>query len=429
MSSKVLPVRANRSRQLVSKEDVGYLLVSILLQLILGMFFGHAYDIKIFMATGYLVATGQNPYLLPDLRAVFHDPAFYGLTSIGYPPPWPLVLGLLYLLSYAPTHSLLLYNLAIKLPIIVANICLAYLVKDILLEQKVSQGIARKAWIFLVLNPFLFYFTTAWGQFDSLVALITLAALVLLTKQRLILSSILLALAITLKPTPVPVVLAVIVYLWGSPWKRVARYLVTLTISTLILCVLPFIVLNWDASPIMNGWNAQFTVSGGMTLTTIYELSAGTYALPGNWWLLGVLWLPAIFIGALFLKRGEHGLSDLLKNCLVLILVFFLTRTWLSEQNLALILPLVLILVYLGELPRLALSAVWILPLIFTVFNDSPPQLLFPILPDLMPRLLQWSVTFRATRLFARMLAVIPWQLAGWWMVIHTFRSKSAKPV
>ena len=429
MSSKVLPVRANRSRQLIPKEDVGYLLVSILLQLILGLFFGHAYDIKIFMATGYLVATGQNPYILPDLRAVFHNPAFYGLTSIGYPPPWSLILGLLYLISYAPTQGFLLYNLAIKLPIIVANICLAYLVKHILLEQKVSAGMARKAWIFLVLNPFLFYFTTAWGQSDSLVALITLAALVLLTKQRLIGSSILLALAISLKPTPVPVVLAVIVYLWGSPWNRIARYLITITVSTLILCVLPFFILHWSASPILNGWNTQFTVSGGMALTTLYELTAGTYALPGNWWLLGVLWLPAILIGALFLKRGEHGLIDLLKNSLILILIFFLTRTWLSEQNLALILPMVLILVYLGELPGLALSAVWILPLIFTVFNDSPPQLLFPILPDLMTRLLQWTDTFRATRLFARMLAVLPWQLAGWWMVMCNLRSRSAKPV
>ncbi len=421
-------MRANRSRLFVPKEDVGYLLASILLQLILGMFFGHAYDIKIFMATGYLVATGQNPYILPDLRAVFHNPAFYGMTSIGYPPTWPLILGLLYLLSYAPTHSFLLYNLAIKLPIIIANICLAYLVKDILLEQKASTGIARKAWIFLVLNPFLLYFTTAWGQFDSLVALITLAALVLLTKQRLISSSILLAVAITLKPTPVPVVLAVIVYLWGSPWIRVTRYLITLTVSTLILCVLPFFILHWDASPILNGWNTQFTVSGGMTLTTLYELSAGTYTLPGNWWLLGVVWLPAIFIGALFLKRGELGLIGLLKNSLVLILIFYLTRTWLSEQNLALILPMVLILVYLGELPALALSAVWILPLIFTVFNNSLPQLLFPILPDLMTRLLRWTDTFRATRLFARMLVVLPWQLAGWWMVIRSFRSNSAKP-
>jgi hypothetical protein len=429
MSNEVQPERVNHLRQLFPKEDIGYLLASLLLQLILGVFFGHAYDIRIFMATGYLVATGQDPYILPDLRAVFHNPAFQGLTSIGYPPPWPLILGLIYLLTYAPTHNFLFYNLAIKLPIIFANICLAYLVRDVLREQGVSRDISRKAWIFLLLNPFLLYFTTAWGQFDSLVALLTLAALVLLNKQRLVVSAVLLALAISLKPTPVPVILAVMVYLWGSPWRRLIRYMLTFTVSMLALCVLPFFIFGWDASPILHGWNAQFTVSGGMSLTTLYELSAGTYLLPGNWWLLGLLWLPAIFIGALLMQRGNHGLIDLLKNSMVLILIFFLTRTWLSEQNLALILPMVLILVYLGELPRQTLSVVWILPLIFTIFNTSPPQLLFPILPELMAKMLQWADVFRSARLWARMLVVLPWQVAGWWMVVSNLRKGRTSPV
>ena len=429
MASEVQTDRLTGIRKLFPKEDVGYLLASIQIQSILGLFFGHAYDVRIFMATGYLVATGQDPYILPDLRAVFHNPAFQGLSSIGYPPPWPLVLGLIYLLTYSLTQNFLIYNLAIKLPIIISNICLAYLVRDVLREQSASPHIARKAWIFLLLNPFLLYFTTAWGQFDSLVALLTLAALVLLYKQRLVISSILLALAISLKPTPVPVVLAAMVYLWGSPWQRLIRYLIAFIASMLAFCVLPFFIFGWDASPILHGWNAQFTVSGGMSLTTLYELSAGTYLLPGNWWLLGLVWLPAIFIGALFMQRGNFGLIDLLKKSLVLILIFFLTRTWLSEQNLTLILPLVLILVYLGELPSLTLSAVWILPLIFTIFNTSPIQLLFPVLPELMAKLLQWSDNYRTVRLLARMLMVIPWQVAGWWMVAHGILKRNAAPI
>lgn len=416
-------------KQYFPREEISYLLASILLQLILGLLFGHAYDIRIFMATGYLVATGQDPYILPDLRTVFQNPAFIGMTSIGYPPPWPLILGLIYLLSYAPTHNFLIYNLAIKLPIILANLCLAYLVRQILREQGVNPKSTQKVWIFLLFNPFLLYFTTAWGQFDSLVALLTLAALVLLTKQRLMLSSILLALAISLKPTPIPVVLAVGVYLWGAAWQRLMRYMVTFMASMLGLCVVPFLVFGWDASPILHGWNAQFTVSGGMSLTTLYELTAGTYLLPGNWWLLGIAWLPAIFLGAILIPRGARRLVDLLKNSLVLILIFYLTRAWLSEQNLALILPIVLILVYLGELPRLTLSAVWILPLIFTIFNTSPAQLLFPILPELMTRLLQWADVFRSTRLVARMLVVIPWQVVGWWIIVRNLRKGSTTSV
>jgi len=423
MSSKV-----KSNRQLFPQEDRGYLLASILLQLVLGLFFGHVYDQRIFMATGYLVATGQDPYIAKDLTAVFHNPAFQGMTSIGYPPPWPLVLGGIYLLSYGLMHNLLVYNLAIKLPIIIANLCLAYLVRDILKSQSPNSDIQRKAWVFLLFNPFLLYFTTAWGQFDSLVALLTLAALVLLNKQRLVISSILLALAISLKPTPAPVLLVVMVYLWGSPWQRVARFLIPFTLSMLTFCVLPFLIFRWDASPILHGWNAQFSVSGGMSLTTLYELMKDTYLLPGYWWLLGFIWLPAILIGTRFLQKGDHGLVDLLKNSLVLILIFFLTRTWLSEQNPTLILPVVLILVSLGHLPKLTLSAVWILPLVFTIFNTSPPQLLFPIMPELMVKLLQWADLYRPTRLIARMLVVIPWLVAGWWMVGRSLRKGSPAP-
>ncbi|MFZ0531947.1 MAG: hypothetical protein WAM09_02115 [Anaerolineales bacterium] len=429
MSSEVQSDRLNRLRQFIPKGYRGYLLASILLQLILGLLFGHVYDERIFMATGYLVASGQNPYIAQDLTTVFHNPAFQGMTSIGYPPPWPLVLGVIYLLSYALFHNLLIYNLAIKLPIIIANLYLAYLVRDILIDQSGNPGIARKAWIFLLFNPFLLYFTTAWGQFDSLVAVLTLTALIQLNKQRLVFSSILLALAISLKPTPVPVVLAVMVYLWGSPWQRLIRFVVIFSLTALTFCVVPFLILRWDASPILHGWNAQFSMSGGLSLTTMYELLKDTYVLPGYWWLLGFAWLPAIIVGAMCMQNGDHGLVDLLKKSLALILIFFLTRTWLSEQNLTLILPLVLILVSLGELPKLTLSAVWVLPLIFTIFNTSPPQLLFPVLPELMNKLLQWMDIYRSTRLVARMVVVIPWQVVGWWMVVRSLRKGSAAPV
>jgi len=422
MLTEVKSNRRSQLRQLFPKEDRGYLLASILLQLVLGLFFGHVYDQRIFMATGYLVATGQDPYIPQDLTSVFHNPAFQGMTSIGYPPPWPLILGVIYLLTYALIHNLLVYNLAIKLPIIIANLCLAYLVRNILKDQLGNPDIPRKAWVFLLFNPFLLYFTTAWGQFDSLVALLTLAALVLLNKQHTIISSILLALAISLKPTPVSVLLVVMVYLWGSPWQRLVRYIISFAFSMLVFCVLPFLIFQWDASPIFRGWNAQFSVSGGMSLTTLYELLDNTYLLPGNWWLLGFVWLPAILIGALFMQKGNQSLLDLLRNSLAMILIFFLTRTWLSEQNLTLILPIVLILVLMGELPKLTLSAVWILPLIFTIFNTSPPQLLFPILPELMARLLQFADLYRPARLIARMLVVIPWLAAGWWMVVHSLR-------
>lgn len=411
--------RTPAAAKLFPAQDRGFLLASLLLQLVVGLLFGHVYDERISMATGYLVASGQDPYIAQDLTQVFNNPAFQGMTSIGYPPPWPLIVGSIYLLAYTTTHSLLVYNLAIKLPIIAANLFMAYLVRDILSSQGQEQASARKAWLFLLFNPFLLYFTTAWGQFDSLIAVLVLLSLLLLSHQRTGWSAFTLALAISLKPTPVPVVLAAVAYLWQPPWSKLARYLLIFCINLLALCVAPFFIFHWSAAPILHGWNAQFSVSGGMSLTTFYELLRGTYYLPGYWWLLGFIWLPAVLVGSLFLPRGESGLVELVKNSLFLVLIFFLTRTWLSEPNITLVLPLVLILVSLGELPRLCLRVVWVVPFIFTVFNTSPAQLLFPILPNLMERLLQWSDHFRTVRLVARMLLVIPWQVAGWWMVAH----------
>ncbi|OGN98730.1 MAG: hypothetical protein A2Z71_06670 [Chloroflexi bacterium RBG_13_50_21] len=428
MSADAHSSLAVRLHRLFPKEDVSYLLASLLLQLILGLWLGHVYDQRIFMATGYLVATRQNPYIPQDLTAIFNHTAFQGMTSIGYPPLWPLILGFIYQLSYAPIHNLLIYNLAIKLPVIIANLSLAYLVRDILNKLGQNRAVSRKAWFFLLFNPFVLYFTIAWGQFDSLVALLTLASLVLLDKQKIAISAILLAIAIALKPTPIPVVLVALVYLWEPPWHRLFRFLASFAISMFTFCILPFIIMNWDASPILLHWNAHFTVSGGMSFMTFYELVKDTYLLPGMWWLLGFAWLPAILLGMLLIKTGSRDFITLLKQSLALILIFFLTRTWTSEQNLMLILPMVLILTYLGGLPKICLTATWVLPLIFTFFNTSPPQLLFPVLPELMENLLRRMDVYRSGRLAARMIVVIPWQIIGWWMVVRCLRKTKSIP-
>ncbi len=407
--------------------DFIYPLASLVIQLSVGLLFGHVYDQRISMATGYLVATGQNPYIPQDLTGIFHNPAFQGMTSVGYPPPWPMLMGFIYLISYAVIPNLLLYNLAIKLPIIAANFGLAYLVRRVLEERTGDAALSRKAWTFLLFNPFLLYFTTAWGQFDSLVALMTLLALVLLDRQKDEPAALLLALAISFKPISIPVVLAAMVYLWGKPWLRLVRFLVILAASGALFCIAPFILFGWDASPVLQNWNAQFTVSGGMSLMTFYEQLRNTYLLPGRWWLLGLAWIPAVCLGTLLLPPSKQNFTDLLKKSLVLILIFYLTRTWLSEPNLSLVLAMVLILTHLGELPNFTLTMTWAMPLIFTIFNTSPPQLLFPIQPDLMTRLFQWMDVYRHARLEARMVLVIPWQITGWWMVVRGYR-KGASP-
>jgi Gpi18-like mannosyltransferase len=402
--------------------DRNVILLSLFLQLVLGLFFGHAYDMRIFMATGYLVATGQNPYIAQDLTSVFHNDLFRGMTSIGYPPPWPIFLGFIYYCVYHIVPNLMIYNLSIKIPVIAANIGLAFVVANVLMGLGSETEVSRRAWVFLLLNPLLLYFATAWGQIDSIVALFSLIGLVLLKEGKIKSSAILIALGISLKPIALPIVLVVFVYLLRKSLWRAMIFSIVFVSGLLLFCVAPFVIFRWDPSVILQNWNAHFTVAGGMSMLTFYELVANSYQLTGLWWLLGMVWILALGLASLTLRYGIGGFEDLLKKTTGLVMVFFLTLAWLSEPNVILVLPFIVILTFIGELDRLALLAIWILPLVFTVLNTSLPQLLFPSFPAVMNRLLMLMDNYRSARLVARSVVVFIWQIVGWWIVFSCLR-------
>lgn len=401
------------------RRDLCILLLSIALQLVLGILFGHLYDMRIFMATGYLVGTGQNPYIAQDLSAVFQNLTFLNITTVGYPPPWPLLLGLIYRVVYATIPNFLIYNLALKIPIIAANICLAYLVADVIRKINPNSMAARKAWIFMLLNPFLLYATSAWGQFDSIVALLALSSLVLFDSGKLKASAILLALAISFKPIALPLVLIPLLYLKLNSIRQTLNYYGILIISGVLFCIVPFIVFGWDPSPILQNWNAHIVVGGGMSFLVFLELTRNSYQLTRAWSFLGIIWIPALVIASINIGRGKPGFKILLLKSTALVMIFFLTRAWLSEPNIILVLPFIVILTSVDELDRFALAAIWILPLIFSIFNTAAAQLFFPSMPALMEKLVTLAEEFRNFRLVMKIIIVIPWQIVGWWVVFR----------
>jgi hypothetical protein len=303
------------------------------LQLTLALFFGHLIDMRVNMAAGFLAASGQNPYLAHDLSAVFHTWLFKDFTTIGYPPLWPLLLALIYKCVYAVAPGLLAYNLAIKLPIIAANVWLAFLVRSTLTKMGVSIRAARTAWIFMLFNPFILYATAAWGQIDSIVAALSLAAIILLDSGKYGRSALFLGLAIAFKPIALPLIPVVFIYLIPRSWRQAARYGLIFSMVVSFLCAGPFVVFGWDPAVIARNWNAHFITGGGMSFLTFLEFIPDASPLTGLWQLAGFLWVPALCLAIFFLREGIGGLEDLLKKSAALLLVFFLTRSWLSEPN------------------------------------------------------------------------------------------------
>jgi len=179
-------------------------LLSVAVQVPLAIFLGHYYDERSFIDTGYLVSVGLNPYQ-PHQITIFSNPDLVGINPIiGYPPLRPLLLGLIYRLTYNIIPNIFLYNFAIKIPVIASNIGLAFVVKSIMQRFSEPEKKIRAAWLFLLFNPFILLTTAAWGEFDTLIALLCVASLYFLSKCMVGKSSLLLSLSLVLKPIAIP---------------------------------------------------------------------------------------------------------------------------------------------------------------------------------------------------------------------------------
>ena len=185
--------------------------------------------------------------------------------------------------------------------------------------------------------------------------------------------------------------------------------------------VAPFFVFGWGSAPLRRV-NDEFVVNGGMSYMTVARLVHEPLLLAGHWWLLGLAWVPALAVATALLRRRVSNLDELIRASAALVLVFFLTRTWLAEPNAVLIVLLALLLTSLGRLDRRALTALWVIPLLFTLFNASPLQLLWVAAPGAMASSLRFVAQFGHATLVARAALVVAWQVVGWWVVVTCLR-------
>jgi hypothetical protein len=399
-------------------------------QIPLAIFLGHYYDERSFIDTGYLVSSGLNPYQ-PHLITVFSsNPDLTGINPIiGYPPLWPLLLGLIYRLTYNIIPNLFLYNFAIKVPVIASNIGLAYLTKNVMQRLGESEKKIRFAWLFLLFNPFILLTTTAWGEFDTLIALLCVASLYLLSKGMVGKSAVLLSLSIVLKPISLPLIGLPLLFSPARNWRKILTYLLISAVVVVTLWFLLFNLLGWMLPSSANEVTSYFRMAGGMTPFNIVEILRDTTTLPASLEFLGYLWIPALLVGYYFVYRNPpRSFNELAKAALGLTLIFFLTRTWLSEPNFNLVIVLALFAFTFKQLNFRNFAFLWIIPLIFMFLNTSIPQLFFLVSPSVISALAQLDMHIRGWRLIARFIVVVILQVFAWILVIKMFnRKKNSK--
>jgi hypothetical protein len=170
-------------------------------------------------------------------------------------------------------------------------------------------------------------------------------------------------------------------------------------------------------------------MAGGMTLFNVAEIIQGSSTIPSSLWFLGFLWVPALIAGYYFVYRNPpRSMKEIVVKSIGLVLIFFLTRSWLSEPNINLVLPLMLIAVGIEALDKRTLHLVWIVPLVFMVVNVAFPQLFFLVFPSILDSLATFDVQFGTARLVARFAVAALWALLGWTVAFKMLReNKKAK--
>ncbi|MDD1775835.1 MAG: glycosyltransferase [Candidatus Methanomethylicus sp.] len=371
------------------------LTIGFLIREIFAPWTGHPWDLEVFARAGYYVMNGTNPYTyLQPIEGITFAP-YANMTSVGYPPLWPLMCGFLYYvyngISWLTSiSSPYIYYFLLKQPAIFGDI-----VSAVITSRLVGKTASKSVLIFWLFNPLMIILSAVWGMFDSMAVMLSLASLSYFIKGRSAASGSFIGLGAVLKL--IPVIYMPILLLYSKSRIKFAA-LFTIIVSLIILA--PFLLLGWSPIGFLFSMASQAVnireapAVGGLTIFSLFEPIFMIFPervppiiLTG----LSFLWVPAL--GAFYLKlywpvlkglpgtllhRNANGsakkvsLRGILRLLIISNLIFLLTRPWISEGTVLYLISLMLIDIVLFHREREKLfTAIWVLALMFLIANNT----------------------------------------------------------
>jgi len=117
-----------------------------------------------------------------------------------------------------PSHYLL--TAIVKTPLLLADIAVAHLIKNLATRLGQSSSMSRATTLLWLCNPFATLFVEMWGSVEILVLFLSLAGITLAIGSRHMLAAIALASGIALKLSPLIAWMALIAWMLRTPYKR-----------------------------------------------------------------------------------------------------------------------------------------------------------------------------------------------------------------
>jgi hypothetical protein len=107
------------------------------------------------------------------------------------------------------------------------------------------------------------------------------------------------------------------------------------------------------------------------------------------------------------------GRMGLFRWASALFFVLMLTRSWVSEQNIIFLIPLLVLESVVDSRKWFTANLVWTITFLFSVINTSPFQMFFLLSPVPIEMVKQFDLAYRIPRLILKFLVVIPWEILG----------------
>jgi uncharacterized membrane protein len=409
------------------------ILLGLIVRLALCFWTGHPWDFEVFIRVGYYVAKGSSLFGIYPAESYYNEglgqPIFPYVTGLGYLPAWGLYTALAYkIYSLLPVFPFLYYFLLKLAPMLgdLASMQLIYSLTRIV-TGRVEK--ARLSALTFFLCPFIILVSAVWGMFDSIPLAFTLASALLLLLDKPFLSGLCLGMGIYIKVVPIIYLPIHMLYLSSKRNVREAIiHLLTALLVPFILTMVPLAYFGWETSKaaitifsqtqrtgeVLTYWNIS------ALLNDLFPFSSGMLNEVFSFPLVRYFWVLGLMVGYLLYHKLQksssepHSLSLLLKGYLFATIGFLLTRTFIPEQFVLYLAPLIIIQAEGWRSEKsLGWVHVWVSALTFTFINLYPFAFAYLINPELWRTFSYLTSTkpYSSVRYLARFITAVLFDL------------------
>lgn len=327
---------------------------------------------------------------LRTLSAI-QDPSGFAVADFALGEVWYLV-GINQVFVTSP-----LFNIGLKLPLLIADIIIAFLIFQIV-QERLSRNLAKPAAVLWYLNPFVILSVAVVGQNDVLVAMFMLIAFYLVLRGEYMFAGASLGLSVFFKLYNIyvlPFFLLMVAFELGrksrshfshfkdegfkNGLKFVAGAIIPLLLLTPSIFLFDYLIEAWVGVPRLAGFNLWGVVTLFPPAFPLADLAfSNFFALQRTLTIIGLV--STLFASFwIVLVNRSSPIQKMIFGTVVIISITFLTLTLANPHQLVSMFPFLVLAVGLFKKWRVQYWALSVAGLLFIVLMRGPYVFFFPL--------------------------------------------------